>query len=257
MKTNNQGWDYCGNAQAVVAGKGPIRLACDVVPDSHDKHQAAPLARQALANLEQAGLDRPVDAHGQAVPLPDLTDPGDYSEQAAPEVATWGLDPYMATGRQKPHEATPAVVAATAAAATTAAATAKEQRTAKLRTAAGRALYALRKTLVEPVFGQITGARGSRRFLLRGLAKVRGEWRLLCVTHNLLKLWRSRCAPSGVCRPASGPGISDGDARRKQTRAVRKHRLILGQAPRDPSRSDVYCRPLVNPSNGPLPLKLE
>lgn len=202
MKTNNKGWDYCGNAQAVVDGQCQIIVACDVVSDTNDKQQAAPMAQQALANLEQAGIERPVDAQGQAVPIPNLTDSGYYSEQAAQAVTELGLDPYMATGRQKHHETAPPVVAATggkAAPPTTAATpTAKAQMTAKLRTAAGRALYALRKTIVEPVFGQIKGARGIRRFLLRGLAKVRGEWRLICVTHNLLKLWRSRCAPSGV-----------------------------------------------------------
>ena len=67
---------------------------------------------------------------------------------------------------------------------------------AKVRTPEGRALYARRKVIVEPVFGQIKGARGFRRFLLRGLAKVRGEWRLVCLTHNLLKIWRYRCAPT-------------------------------------------------------------
>ena len=51
---------------------------------------------------------------------------------------------------------------------------------AKLRTESGRAVYAQRKTIVEPVFGQIKEARGFRRFLLRGLAKIRGEWRLVC-----------------------------------------------------------------------------
>ncbi len=67
---------------------------------------------------------------------------------------------------------------------------------AKLRTARGRAVYGLRKGVVEPVFGQIKGVRGFRRFSLRGLEKVRGEWCLVCLTHNLLKLWRYRCAPS-------------------------------------------------------------
>jgi hypothetical protein len=43
---------------------------------------------------------------------------------------------------------------------------------------------------VEPVFGQIKEARGFRRFLLRGVQKIRGEWRLVCLTHNLLKIWR-------------------------------------------------------------------
>jgi transposase len=198
MKTNNKGWDYCGNAQAVVDGKCQIIVACDVVPDSNDKHQAAPMAQQALANLEQAGIARPVDAQGQAVPIPNLTDNGYYSEQAAQEVTRLGLNPYMATGRQKHHEAALAEGAAVADPASPSTTTAKEQMTAKLRTAAGRALYALRKTIVEPVFGQIKGVRGIRRFLLRGLAKVRGEWRLICLTHNLLKLWRYRCAPSGV-----------------------------------------------------------
>jgi IS5 family transposase len=60
----------------------------------------------------------------------------------------------------------------------------------KLQTRAGRAIYATRKTIVEPVFGQIKQARGFRRFRLRGLAKVRGEWALLCLTHNILKLHR-------------------------------------------------------------------
>jgi hypothetical protein len=55
---------------------------------------------------------------------------------------------------------------------------------------AGKALYARRKVIVEPVFGQIKEARGFRRFLLRGLDNIRGEWRLVCLTHNLLKIWR-------------------------------------------------------------------
>jgi Transposase DDE domain len=56
----------------------------------------------------------------------------------------------------------------------------------KLQTKAGRAVYAARKTIVEPVFGQIKQARGFRQFLLRGLAKVQGEWALVCLTHNIL-----------------------------------------------------------------------
>jgi hypothetical protein len=44
--------------------------------------------------------------------------------------------------------------------------------------------------IVEPVFGQSKEARGFRRFLLRGLENIRGAWRLVCLTHNLLKLWR-------------------------------------------------------------------
>lgn len=60
----------------------------------------------------------------------------------------------------------------------------------KLKTKAGKAVYAARKAIVEPVFGQIKQARGFRQFLLRGLDKVRGEWSLVCLTHNILKLYR-------------------------------------------------------------------
>ena len=64
--------------------------------------------------------------------------------------------------------------------------------------AEGKALYARRKVIVEPVFGQIKEARGFRRFLLRGLEKIRGDWRLVCLTHNLLKVWRYGSAQSAT-----------------------------------------------------------
>ena len=60
----------------------------------------------------------------------------------------------------------------------------------KLRTPTGRALYAARKHIVEPVFGQIKHLRGFRKFSLRGLELVSAEWQLICLTHNLLKIWR-------------------------------------------------------------------
>ena len=55
-------------------------------------------------------------------------------------------------------------------------------------------MYARRKVIVEPVFGQIKEARGFRRFLLRGLQKIRGEWCLVCLTHNVLRA----CLKSGL-----------------------------------------------------------
>ena len=61
----------------------------------------------------------------------------------------------------------------------------------KLRTKRGRKRYALRMETVEPVFGQIKESRGFRQFLLRGLEKVKREWRLICTGHNLLKLFAS------------------------------------------------------------------
>ena len=64
----------------------------------------------------------------------------------------------------------------------------------KIRSKAGQAIYALRKTIVEPVFGQIKGARGLDCFLLRGLEKVNGEWALMAITHNIGKLHRAALA---------------------------------------------------------------
>jgi Transposase DDE domain len=61
-----------------------------------------------------------------------------------------------------------------------------------LATPEGKARYALRQTTVEPVFGQIKETRGIRRFRLRGLLNVSSEWKLICATHNLLKLFRHR-----------------------------------------------------------------
>ena len=59
----------------------------------------------------------------------------------------------------------------------------------KLQTKVGKAVCAARKCVVEPVFGQIKQGRGFRQFLLRGKEKVKGEWALLCLTHNVLRLY--------------------------------------------------------------------
>jgi len=82
--------------------------------------------------------------------------------------------------------------------------TCQEQMQDKLMTAPGHDLYALRKEIVEPVFGQIKEARGFRRFSLRGYKKTSGEWKLVCLTHNLLKLYRvsESARPARPARPA-------------------------------------------------------
>ncbi len=68
----------------------------------------------------------------------------------------------------------------------------------KLQTVEGQAVYKLRKAVVEPVFGQIKEQRGFRRFLLRGRAQVEAEWKMICATHNLLKLFRSGWSPQSA-----------------------------------------------------------
>ena len=190
MKQSNKGFDYAFNAQAVVDGANQIIVAAEVTNQANDKQQAVPLARAALDNLQAAAIERPTTADGTPVALPNTADSGYFSEQAIEELEKMGMDPHVATGRQKHHEApVPAVAGEPAPAAN-----AKEKMQHKLRSVMGKLLYAARKHIVEPVFGQIKSARGIRKFLLRGLKKVSAEWQLICLTHNILKIWRSVCA---------------------------------------------------------------
>jgi len=190
MRINNKGWEYCGNAQVSVDAACQILLACDVSNAPNDKQQAELLAQATLATLADAGIELPTDASGATEAIPATLDNGYYSEAAVQALETLGFNPYISTGRQRHH--TPEAEASAPPA------TAQERMAAKVRTPEGRALYARRKVIVEPVFGQIKEVRGFRRFLLRGLQKIRGEWCLVCLTHNVLKLWRYGCAPSTV-----------------------------------------------------------
>ncbi len=104
-----------------------------------------------------------------------------------------GIDLHVATGGDKHEE-----VVAVASGPPPQGATAKEAMRHKLRTEAGQAVYKMRKAIVEPVFGQIKEQRGFRRFSLRGLEKVRCEWKLVCAISNLRKLYRSGWTPQAA-----------------------------------------------------------
>ena len=201
MKRSNKGFDYCYNAQATVDGADQIIVAAETTADANDKHQAVPLAKAAIANLAAAGIERPRDDQGQPLPIPNTADTGYYSAENVQGVTEAGLDPYFAVGRDKHHapEADPPAAAPNGSAEAsptpadsggTADENPKAAMAKKLRTATGRVLYAARKHIVEPVFGQIKRIRGFRKFLLRGLKLVSAEWQLICLTHNLLKIWR-------------------------------------------------------------------
>jgi transposase len=192
MPQSNKGWDYATNAQVSVDGAFQIIVACFVTDAVNDKEQGIPLAEATMANLGQAEVELPKEATGEAKKIPATLDSGYYSAKAVQGLEKAGFDPYIATGRQKHHQG-PAVTTPTPAVPEQATAQATMQ--AKVRTPQGQQLYAQRKTIVEPVYGQIKGARGFRRFSLRGLLKISGEWCLVCLTHNLLKLWRYGCAP--------------------------------------------------------------
>lgn len=195
MKTNNKGFDYCYNAQAAVDGEHQIIVAAKATNACNDKQQAVPMAQAALDNLQAAGIlpsaddseERRCAVTKQKRRVIAMTfDSGYFSEEAVQGLEEMGIDPHMATGRQKHHEAEPTEAKEPP----PAGATAKDKMAHKLRTATGKKCYAQRKQIVEPVFGQIKHGRGIRQFLLRGLDKVRGEWNLIALTHNLLKIWR-------------------------------------------------------------------
>ena len=197
MKQSNKGFDYSYNAQAVVDSAEQIIVAAETTNEANDKQQAVPMAQAALDNLNAAGIEQPKAVDGTPTPIPNTADTGYFSKEAVEELEKMGIDPHIATGRQKHHEAPvpPEAAAPSAEAATPSAeASAKEKMQRKLRTATGKALYAAHKHIVEPVFGMIKSARGIRKFLLRGLEKVSAEWQLICLTHNLLKIWRRSCS---------------------------------------------------------------
>ncbi len=189
MPQSNKGWDYATNAQVGVDGEFQIIVACYLTDASNDKEQAVPLAQTAMENLRQAEVVLPKEENGELKKIPATLDSGYYSEKAAQGMEEAGFDPYMATGRQKHHQGT---VATTAPHELPETASAKERMQAKVNTKEGKEVYARRKTIVEPVFGQIKGARGFRRFSFRGLLKNGAEWCMMCLTHNLLKIWRYR-----------------------------------------------------------------
>ena len=162
------------NAQAAVDGAAQVILAAAVTQEANDKQQLVPLLTQVAVNCG-------------AAPGAASADSGYCSEAALTAEALDGIDLYVAPDRRlhgdlpvppRPDDGT--VLGAMR---------------AKLQTAAGHAVYALRKAIAEPVFGQIKAGRGFRRFSFRGLAKVQAEWRLICLTHNLLKLFRAGWTP--------------------------------------------------------------
>jgi transposase len=189
MKQSNKGFDYSYNAQAVVDAQNQIIVAAEVTQEANDKRQAVPMAQVALNNLDAAEIERPSATDGTPVLIPNTLDSGYFSEEAVKKLETMGIDPHIATGRQKHHQAADPLEAGTA----SSEASVKEKMIHKLRSPAGKVLYAARKHIIEPVFGQIKAARGIRKFLLRGLEKVSAEWQLICLTHNILKIWRHTC----------------------------------------------------------------
>ena len=164
------------NAQAAVEGVCQLIVGQTVTQAANDKEQLTPL----LQAVEQQAGQRPAEV---------LADSGYCSEQnleslesaAEPEKQ---IEAYIATRKDQHGQRRPPAKRGPL----RRAATRVERMKRKLQTRAGATVYAQRKWIVEPVFGQIKQGRGMRGFLFRGLEKVRGEWALICLTHNILKM---------------------------------------------------------------------
>ena len=170
------------NCQAVVDSHAQIIVAAALTQEANDKQQLVPM----LLAVEKNTGEKPAKAS---------MDAGYFSQAQITDTKLQGIDLYVATERLRHGEKIEAVGDD---APPSAQPTLIEQMREKLKSAQGHAVYKMRKAIVEPVFGQIKEARGFRRFSLRGEPKVGLEWQLICLTHNLLKLFRAKVCLQGA-----------------------------------------------------------
>ena len=173
MKNSRDGgFSQQDNAQAVVAHDALFIVGGSLSNPPNDQGEvAAPLETIPLQ------IGRPSAAF----------DTGYFSEANVKILEAAGIEPYIATGRAA-HNAGWQAHFADAGEPPGENASLREKRAYKLRTGAGKAIYRRRKCTIEPVFGQIKEIMGFRQFSLRGLLAVTGEWRLVCLAHNLRRL---------------------------------------------------------------------
>ena len=235
MKTSDGAFHQCFNGQAVVDSVAQVIVAAELSDQAPDARQLEPALDQLGENLEAIGAELPDDA---AL----LGDAGYFSEDNVRITAEHGLDPYIATGRFKHSEPPPPAPRGPI----PKDATPKQRMARKTRTKKGRGVYARRKAIVEPVFGQMDTVQGARRLLLRGNSAARAQWRFQCAVHNLLKLHRNggpgphpqrmRAAARLQCAPRPRPTL---------TRLPRRRR----SAPTGPDRGHQQRPPLTAPQS--------
>jgi len=165
------------NAQAAVDSANQVIVAAEVTDRPSDKGQATPMMAQ-------------VEENTGILPREMSADAGYFSSDAVNDLTADGIDVYMPPDKMHHAYKMPAAPRGRIPQSLSVA----DRMRRKLRTKLGRRRYGLRKELPEPVFGQIKQVRGFRQFLLRGKEKVRGEWRLICTGHNVLKLFGARHA---------------------------------------------------------------
>jgi transposase len=158
------------NTQIAVEPAFQLIVGQRVTQATNDKQQRVPL----IEAIEEQSGQRPEEV---------VADSGYCSDENLKYLTKRKMEGFVATGKQKHGQRKQACKRGPL----PRGAGRVERMERKLETKVGAAVYATRKFIVEPVFGQIQQARGFRQFFLRGIEKVRGEWALICMTHNLLK----------------------------------------------------------------------
>jgi hypothetical protein len=192
------------NCQTVVEAQNQIIVAANVTTDANDKRQLVPMLNQAKENLGEC-------------PKRACADAGYFSRAAVTNESLSAIDLYVSPSRsiEEDDAEEPALSDPVETVAVDPGQAAEEPRRSgivwyepppkpkslaaqvadamreKLHTPAGKEFYKTRGAIVEAPFGQIKEGRGFRRLSMRGKEKADGEWKLVCLTHNLLKLWRS------------------------------------------------------------------
>jgi transposase len=173
------------NAQVAVDSQAQVIVAAEITQQTNDCQQLIPRVNS-------------VQAVTAAAPKTALADAGYFDTESLKDPSLEGIQVLVSP------DAKPQSPATSSPPSKPYSAQALQMREA-LATEAGKALYALRKTTVEPVFGQIKEGRNIRRFRFRGLKQVAAEWKLVCATHNLLKLFRQRV---GLLAASSLPAVA-------------------------------------------------
>jgi transposase len=174
MKNSDKAFIQAYNAQAIVDGESQVIIAADLTNKASDVTHLPDMVKQVESNLNRKPRELSADA-------------GYFSEKNVTFLEKRKIAAYILPDKQKhsasveppPRGRIPASLSC------------KDRMRRKLRTVRGRKTYALRKQIVEPVFGQVKTVQGVRQFLLRSKLKVRAEWLIVCTAHNILKLFRS------------------------------------------------------------------
>jgi transposase len=177
LRRTRHGFIQGYNAQITVDADSQVILANDVVTDQNDLHQLVPMIKRTILNTGR-------------MPKATTTDAGYWSPKGADEAGKL-TDLYITTNKDwkerrlllkqsPPRGRLPKNISL------------KDRMERKLRSKKGREIYKMRGKSVEPAIGQIKAVRGFKQFMLRSLEKVKGEWSLITMAHNILKLWRNR-----------------------------------------------------------------